>query len=130
MLFRSPAIGKDPQPATMSGYIDTAADDGGVHINSGIPNHAFYLAAIALGGNSWEVLGRIWYTALTERLRPDDGFGDFARATVDIAGETLGNGGRVQRIVSEAWASVGIKAPVIQAPLGPAMTTTIERRTS
>ena len=38
-------LGKDPQPATMDDYVRTGRDNGGVHINSGIPNHAFYLAA-------------------------------------------------------------------------------------
>ena len=38
-----------------------ANDNGGVHINSGIPNRAFYLAATALGGNAWEKAGRMWY---------------------------------------------------------------------
>ena len=42
--------GKDPQPATMDDFVETDEDDGGVHINSGIPNHAFYLAAVGLRG--------------------------------------------------------------------------------
>ena len=36
-----------------------------MHINSGIPNHAFYLAATALGGHAWERAGQVWYDALT-----------------------------------------------------------------
>jgi len=47
-------VGKDNQPATMAGYVDlpnsAEGDQGGVHTNSGIPNHAFYLAAMYLGG--------------------------------------------------------------------------------
>src|SRR6202011_3456370 len=42
--YDDPVLGKDPQPATMKDYVVTAGDDGGVHINSGIPNRAFYLA--------------------------------------------------------------------------------------
>jgi len=106
--YDDPILGRDPQPSHMRGYVDTPEDNGGVHINCGIPNHAFYLAAIALGGKTWEVLGRIWYVTLTERLTPDADFNDFARATVDIAGELYGNGGRVQRIVADAWSSVGL----------------------
>ena len=49
--------GKDPQPADMSGYVDTADDNGGVHLNSGIPNHAFFLLADQLGGNAWDDAG-------------------------------------------------------------------------
>ena len=48
--YDDPVLGKDPQPAAMAGYVQTSTDNGGVHINSGIPNHAFYLAAIAIGG--------------------------------------------------------------------------------
>jgi len=69
--YDDPTLGRDPQPAHMRHYVDTEDDNGGVHINSGIPNHAFYLAAVALGGRTWEVLGRIWYRVLTERLTSD-----------------------------------------------------------
>ena len=48
--YDDPRLGKDPQPAHMDDYVETTEDNGGVHINSGIPNHAFYLAATALGG--------------------------------------------------------------------------------
>jgi len=114
--YDDPVLGRDPQPAHMRGYVDTDDDNGGVHINSGIPNHAFYLAAVALGGRTWEVLGRIWYRVLTERLTADADFDDFARATVDVAGEMYGNGGPVQRIVAEAWARVGLRVRVFDAP--------------
>ena len=50
-------LGKDPQPAHMSGFVRTTEDNGGVHINSGIPNRAFALFAIDLGGNAWETRG-------------------------------------------------------------------------
>ena len=64
--YNDKVLGKDPQPAHMSKYVVTASDNGGVHINSGIPNHAFYLAAIALGGHAWEKAGLIWYTTLCD----------------------------------------------------------------
>jgi Zn-dependent metalloprotease len=111
--YDDPVLGRDPQPAHMRDYVDTDDDNGGVHINSGIPNHAFYLAAIELGGNSWEVLGRIWYATVIQRLTSDADFDDFARATTDIAGEMYGNGGRVQKIVADAWSSVGLIVPLL-----------------
>ena len=49
----------------MDDYIDTTDDNGGVHLNSGIPNRAFHLAATAVGGHAWEGAGAIWYAALT-----------------------------------------------------------------
>jgi Zn-dependent metalloprotease len=106
--YDDPVLGKDPQPSHMHDYLVTTEDNGGVHINSGILNHAFYRAAIALGGNTWDVLGRVWYVALTDRLRPEADFADFVQATVDIAGELYGNGGKVQRIIAEAWSDVGL----------------------
>ena len=58
-------LGNDPQPAHFKDYRpqDYPDDNGGVHIFSGIPNHAFYLAAMELGGYAWEKAGRIWYLA-------------------------------------------------------------------
>lgn len=107
--YDDPILGRDPQPAHMRGYIVTDDDNGGVHINSGILNHAFYLDAQELGGYSWEVLGRIWYATLTERLTADADFFDFAGATIDVAGELFSIGGRVQEIVANGWLEVGIR---------------------
>lgn len=108
-------LGKDPQPKHMRDYLHTYEDNGGVHINSGIPNYAFYLAATALGGNAWEKAGRIWYDALRDsRLRVNSGFRTFARLTVLNAGQLYGQSGTEQQAVREAWAQVGINvvAPV------------------
>ena len=110
--YDDPVLGKDPQPAHMSGYVKTRADNGGVHINSGIPNKVFYIVATGLGGNSWQTPGQIWFKS-AERVRPDATFIDFARATVDVAGEEFGNGGNVQETVAQAWAQVGIEVPIV-----------------
>lgn len=48
--YDDPVLGKDPQPAYMRDYVYTPEDHGGVHINSGIPNHAFFLVAKKIGG--------------------------------------------------------------------------------
>ncbi|MFI0778159.1 M4 family metallopeptidase [Streptomyces sp. NPDC021212] len=101
-------LGKDPQPATMDDYVRTSRDNGGVHINSGIPNHAFYLAATALGGNAWEKAGRIWYDVLTGgELSQDAQFDDFARLTVAAAQARYGEG-EERDAVRGAWEGVGI----------------------
>ena len=77
-----------------------------MHINSGIPNHAFYLAATALGGYAWETAGRVWYVTLTDRLGPDSQFTDAAEATVEVARELFGD--EVERAVTDAWRQVGV----------------------
>ncbi|GAC1308343.1 MAG: M4 family metallopeptidase [Vulcanimicrobiaceae bacterium] len=107
--YDDPALGgRDPQPAHMRAYVETAADEGGVHINSGIPNHAFYLVATALGGHAWETAGHIWYETVTaSRLRTDASFGDFAAATIAKAAH---HGARIETVVREAWHAVGVVA--------------------
>jgi Zn-dependent metalloprotease len=77
-----------------------------VHINSGIPNHAFYLAATKLGGHAWEKAGPIWYAALTEGLEPTSQFADAAKATVDAAGKLYGT--KEVSAVRAAWKAVGL----------------------
>jgi Zn-dependent metalloprotease len=106
------AYSGDRQPDHMDDYVDLPDDNdprndnGGVHINSGIPNHAFYLAATALGGHAWEVAGMIWYRALTTRLGPSTQFDEAARATVDVAGELFGD--TEEKAVRKAWEEVGV----------------------
>jgi len=106
--YDDPVLGKDPQPATMKGYVETSDDDGGVHINSGIPNHAFYLAAVSIGGNAWEKAGQIWYDALTKRLRHDSDFSAAAKETAAAAAERYGSSGSETKAVSDAWKQVGV----------------------
>jgi Zn-dependent metalloprotease len=109
--YDDPILGKDPQPAHMSDYVNTYDDNGGVHINSGIPNHAFYLVATALGGYAWERAGRIWYEALRDRrLRRDTGFRRFARLTREVAERLYEVGSTEALAVKEGWAGVGIGA--------------------
>ncbi|HVR37489.1 MAG TPA: M4 family metallopeptidase [Thermoanaerobaculia bacterium] len=109
--YDDPVLGRDPQPAHMRDYVETAEDNGGVHINSGIPNHAFYLAARALGGETWAVLAQVWHKAATSGLPPDATFADFAQATVIAARELFSAGGRVQTVIAQAWTSVGVLGP-------------------
>jgi Zn-dependent metalloprotease len=103
------AFDGDIQPATMSHYVRTASDNGGVHINSGIPNHAFYLAAGAIGGCAWEDAGRIWYETLSRRtVGPNTQFRGFASATVEAAERLFGPGSTQSRAVADAWTTVGV----------------------
>ena len=106
--YDDPRLGKDPQPATMADYVTGAQDDGGVHINSGIPNHAFFLLADALGGHAWEQAGQIWYDTLTGgSLASDADFAAFAAATVAAATARYGEGTQL-RAVQAAWKGVGV----------------------
>lgn len=106
-------LGKDPQPAHMRDYIDTDDDDGGVHLNSGIPNRAFYLVAESLGGFAWERAGRIWYDTLTSGLRPTTDFATFAAATIASAAARYGEDAVEVDAVRSGWSGVGVEP---QAP--------------
>jgi Zn-dependent metalloprotease len=106
--YDDPNIGKDPQPDSMAGYVDTTDDNGGVHINSGIPNRAFYLAAKAIGGYAWQKAGLIWYRTLTGSLNPSADFQTMANATTTVAGSLFGQNSTEQKAVSDAWSKVGV----------------------
>lgn len=105
--FDDPVPGKDEQPAHMRDSVETTADNGGVHINSGIPNHACYLLAVDRGGYAWEKAGRVWYETIRDpRLRPTARFQAFAQATALNAARFFGAAERAG--VTQAWAGVGI----------------------
>jgi len=107
--YDDPLLGKDPQPGHMDDYVDTTEDNGGVHINSGIPNRAFYLAATAIGGNAWKAPGEIWYAVLTGgRLARDADFATFAGLTTAAAAERHGESSPEHTSVAEAWSQVGL----------------------
>ena len=107
--YNDPVLGRDPQPGHMNDFNNTTSDNGGVHINSGIPNHAFYRAAIELGGKAWERTGRIWYQTLTGgRLGNEASFDEAAGLTHTVAGGLFGAGSVEQQAVRTGWAAVGI----------------------
>jgi len=115
--YNDPILGKDPQPAHMKDYVNMSYeyDNGGVHINSGIPNRAFYLTAIALGGNAWDKAGQIWYHTLTDlRLNTKANFQDFANLTTDTAKRLYGATER--NTVVNAWQQVGITVAELRPP--------------
>ena len=99
--YDDPVLGKDPQVGSMADYVVTTEDNGGVHINSGIPNRAFVIAAKAIGGETWSGAGRIWYDTLISGLDTDSDFASFAAASIAAAGEHAA-------AVEDAWTQVGV----------------------
>lgn len=114
--YDDPIIGKDPQPAHMKDYVNTVEDNGGVHINSGIPNHAFYITALEIGGYAWERAGNIWYIALRDKLTAASDFQQAADLTFQTAGQLYGEDSAEQRAVKKGWAEVGITVGSGAAP--------------
>ena len=103
-------LGKDPQPASMDDFVVTTEDDGGVHINSGIPNRAFAVAATTLGGPAWDRVGQVWFDTMTlGGLAPTVNFSGFAAATLRAANKRFGSGSDVVRAVATGWSTVGVE---------------------
>lgn len=102
-----PLLGTDRQPKHMKDKYTGFEDNGGVHINSGIPNHAFYLAATELGGYAWEKVGPIWYKTL-RNLNRTSPFQEAAQMTYQVAGADYGSGSLEQQAIKKAWDAVGI----------------------
>ncbi len=117
--YDDPILGKDPQPAHMQDYQNIGSDNGGVHINSGIPNHAFYVAATNIGGNAWEKAGRVWYVTLRNRLRASSSFQEMADLTYQVGGELFGAGSLEQQAIRSAWNEVGITVDLSPIPAPP-----------
>ena len=105
--------GKDPQPEVMSQFVKLPNTDdgdyGGVHINSGIPNKAFYLFATSMPNKaSWETAIQVWYKAITlggQALPQDATFKKFAKATLIAAGQEDVS---VQNALKKAWTDVQV----------------------
>lgn len=98
--YDSPILGRDPQPGHMDQYQKIRGDNGGVHINSGIPNRAFALLCKKTGEPSWGRPLAMWRRAMQD-LGPRSGFRDLAAAT-------WRHSGGLNPAVREAWAEVGI----------------------
>jgi thermolysin len=96
-------------------------DNGGVHINSGIANNAFYLAVEGgthrlsrvvvqgVGGTNREQVERSFYRAFTSFLTPSASFSQARAATVQAARELYGAGSPAERAVTQAWTAVGVE---------------------
>jgi Zn-dependent metalloprotease len=106
--YDDPKLGKDRQPGHMRDFVQTMSDNGGVHINSGIPNRAFVLAAKAIGGRSWDITGKIWYVTLTERLTGAADFRKCAQETISVARDLYPQDPSIASRVAKAWVEVGV----------------------
>jgi Zn-dependent metalloprotease len=111
-------FGRDPQPDHMEHFVrlpDTEKGDlGGVHVNSGIPNKAFFLTASRIGGFAWEAPGLIWFESL-KASNTETQFQEFANTTYRKAAELFGDDSTEQLAVLAAWQDVGIQISGILA---------------
>ncbi|GAA1864020.1 M4 family metallopeptidase [Brevibacterium marinum] len=102
-------LGTDPQPDHMNDFITTDSDNGGVHLNSGIPNRAFALAATNLGGRAWETVGQVWFAVLVgSQITTRTDFAGFAALTIAEAAAAFGEGSDVHDALVQSWDAVGV----------------------
>ncbi|WP_424494152.1 M4 family metallopeptidase [Salinimicrobium sp. GXAS 041] len=99
--------GSDPQPDHISKKYAGSMDNGGVHINSGIPNKAFCETAIRLGGFAWEKAGKIWYETMLQ-LTPTSDFSRMVKITKNIAETSYGIDSEEFKAVEYGWQTVGL----------------------
>ena len=102
-----PDLGTDPQPKHLKDKYKGSWDNGGVHLNSGIPNHAFYRFAREVGGNAWNAPGAIWYEAM-KKLSRFSQFKDMVLTTDMICVANHGSGSKVHMALKNAWKAVGL----------------------
>ena len=95
-------------------------DDGGVHINSGIPNHAFYLAVVGgrnrtsglsvqgVGLASMGQIEKAFYRAFVYLLPASATFSQARAATIQAAQDLYGAGSAAEASITQAWTAVGV----------------------
>ncbi|PWK16362.1 M4 family metallopeptidase [Tumebacillus permanentifrigoris] len=94
------------QPATMSAYVNTTSDNGGVHTNSGIPNKAFYNFATAIGSRT--IAGKVWYVASRDYMTSSTNFSGARAATLSAVGALYGTTSTYYTSLKTAWSNVGV----------------------
>jgi Zn-dependent metalloprotease len=106
--YDDPLLGKDPCPATMDDYVNTTEDNGGIHINCTIPAHAFYVAAMELGGYAWQTMGPIWYLTVTQYADAGCDFDGWKACTLRAARTIYGKNSKELKATSKGWQAVGL----------------------
>ncbi len=115
--MQNPALFGDPDHYSVR--FTGTADNGGVHINSGIANHAFYLAieggthrlgarVTGVGAANREQIERVFYRAFTAFLVPSSNFAAARVATIQAARELYPSNPAVEAAVTQAWTAVGV----------------------
>lgn len=93
------------QPVVYSDYVV----GGEPHINSGIPNRAFYLAASALRDHSWDKAGKVWFSVLTSKdATPRMTIPEFASISLRVSNALFPSDATVAAAIKNAWITVEV----------------------
>ena len=119
-LFRQPDHVNSPLRVPSVAVPTAANDSGGVHTNSGIPNHAFYLAieggvnrtsgirVQGVGAANRIQIERVFYHAFTDLMRSTATFSAARAATLQSAIDLYGASSSAYAAVRDAWTAVGV----------------------
>ncbi|WP_088087573.1 M4 family metallopeptidase [Bacillus sp. OV166] len=105
--FDNKLMGKDLQPDHMRNYYQGDRDHHGVHINSGIPNKAFYLVSMEIGTDKAAL---IWYNAIRKLFATAD-FNQFVNTVIKAAHRLADRGecpNTAAKTVESAFKAVGL----------------------
>ncbi|HUG53173.1 MAG TPA: M4 family metallopeptidase [Vicinamibacteria bacterium] len=96
-------------------------DGGGIHINSGIPNHVYYLAieggrnrtsglaVEGVGGANREQIEKVMYRAFTLMMPARADFSTARAVTLQSARDLYGAGSAAETALAQAWTAVGVR---------------------
>jgi len=99
---------------------DSAHDNGGVHTNSGIPNHVYYLAieggtnrtsglsVEGVGQANREQIEKVMYRAFTQMMPSNATFSVARAVTIQAAVDLYGASSAAARAITQAWTAVGV----------------------
>jgi thermolysin len=119
--LQNPIAGGDPDHYSLRQYIGTEIDNGGVHVNSTIVSHAFYLAVAGgrnrvsgiqvsgIGVGNIDRMAKIFYRGFVFMLGPPSQFADARVATLQAAADLYGAGSNERAQLAQAWSAVGIQ---------------------
>ncbi len=112
---------RDPDHYSLLRDVGTTVDNGGVHENSTVVSHAFYLAVMGgqnrvsgltvagVGLGNIERMERIFYRAWAFLMGPDSRFTDARAATLQAATDLYGATSNERAQVTAAWDAVGVR---------------------
>jgi bacillolysin len=118
----NPALFGQPDHVSKKAILppDDANDNGGVHINSGIPNQAFYLAieggtnrtsgirVTGVGAGNREQIEKVFYRAFTQLMPSNADFSMARTITLRAAQDLYGLNSAPYNAVRDAWTAVGV----------------------
>lgn len=127
--FENPYLGRTPQPSCYEGQYwinpSSQSDNGGVHRNSGVSNHWYYL--LCEGGNGYNDLGeeysvqaigidtaeQVIFNALLYYLPPQATFRQARQLTIQVAQDLYSSSPNVVLSIANAWGAVGVYDTIV-----------------